>query len=1697
MAKVHFNAAIINDLRTRVIDHNQAAPATGAKVTKLEDLKKVYERGYTKHKGRNPGAAAMRRVDSHLEELVKAGSGEFDESKVRRDGDGRFADKPGTAPASPRAQHRTRQAGDPEYRAKTTDVIPDHRGEAIGAMVRDAGAAAAGTALTLSLLRRGKDGAAGRATRWAAGHVGSLAARVPVAIVAQAGFRGAGGGIAAVNAVMRAAAKASGGRLRAKKFPTIDASGLARAVSDRAGRAGRATASAVADGTTTAASWAGRVAVDSVGARPGATVSRRVAGKLKQATVTAALATPPSLLIRDWIKGGMADPEIIGRGIDAFSHREIEKLDQVRGEILAKAAGMTLEEVLTKAMPRLWSRAGMAALPAAAAAAGAAVGAAGGGAAGFGAARRGNPYRDEDGKFTSKERAVTTVGAVGGAIAGAAAAGLGTYAAMRRGNIGAFARRTERMLNLAQRRVSQVIARDDATPRLAAAVKGFDARVRELVAADPEVKGRLAAQARFGGSDVVHFIGKARDEITSRMAEIMVALPATKLPKGAAGKAETVADLISSGNAVNRGLGLNHAHAKLADILDTVDSTKLRQMTAGLTPTQRKTLDDLLARREQVGDEIRNAMAGHVAKIEGVQVKVAAARAKSAQATTAAQDARASVTGVPDDHPTRPALVEAARKADAAFDRAATAERKLVEELEGLRSNPTGAVGPMSGKPLPPPSAREVEAATAKVEQRARASAQAAAKSEIAQLRQAEIARVASRMNRTIGARLALGLKSGAMPGLQRGGAAASQQTAARYAAAARFAQRVEAEERLALTAAATAKQALDGMAPGQRGIAAARAAVKQADARVAEVQSRLVEATARMNRHAEAFAQELAAKARATGNETGARRVLRGAAIAALKSDAARDFRRVRGMAAEPIDRFLASPTSRSLREWAASAASAGGRARTQAQKQFVAIYNTALRERREDGTWQLSWSKVRTAALTRAGLVAALGAGGGATYHWVRDLVLGPEDGKKRSAFPIGTEGSGKPIEIHNGLDSVTGAGLLAISVRDPKTKEQILLWGTNEPGERNPDGTLVPGVKMADVKRRIAEERQRRQQQAGGGGAGAGAGEVGDAKGLGQNEKKAATDAVNRLRSAGKLRTAAGADGAEGNVAFRDHTDFDTNNDAAAKGVRAWLESSDFTSPDGVKGKKLFEALQDGLFSAQGQVLKSREAYRLLTGFDFNGQAAGRGILPKEDGFGKDGDPAEALDRTISYAQSIWPDQGLRDWQKSQLHRAVTLVGTVKNLDAETQKGLHAKIRGSTKPAASTSSTAPSTSSTTPAPKAPAPGKMPPGERPGYMPKRWDVDKLNTAVSAQAKSIARDMGDEDPSVIEMGMWELARSAGRMRENLSESDAAAISGAAVRSMLRADKDGTTLAFDPYQFDVEHFRSALDLALEQQAKVKKGIGLDDIDELDDLVKMPIAFEEAKHRRAHDGQFTFKNGGAASGVAGGRASAAGPRAPKPPAERGLLEPVRLGTEVGQGMASQAVWMAMDRFMPAPARTAAKVGQVALKLGVSSAAGIPGGWAGQRAGEAVYRAKGQRSPGAYEGPNYSGVKDMAADAAGGLAGSLAGMKAGAAAGAVAGPWGAAIGGFTGGVIGGIAGGDLSRRAVRYLSGYGGEGERAMRRFLGGGGTQGLAKAAPHLVATVAPIELSPAARRRAEAWLTSCGPVGSTAKGFFR
>lgn len=218
------DAGVIAALKQRAAQHN----AAHADKVKLGALKKVYERGARSFervmfKGKKTQSEwAFGRVDNFLFMLASgtpmdgkaaadrdllpedhpmknqplAKAGEFDESKHRRDDDGRFTSKVGDISSSPAKgsveYHKERQQNDATYRAYTSSVLPENR---ITQLYIPLGSYAAGiltgsgmighSAYTAGTNVAGlRNWLVGRGTRLAV-RAGGLAAQAPLRAIAQ------------------------------------------------------------------------------------------------------------------------------------------------------------------------------------------------------------------------------------------------------------------------------------------------------------------------------------------------------------------------------------------------------------------------------------------------------------------------------------------------------------------------------------------------------------------------------------------------------------------------------------------------------------------------------------------------------------------------------------------------------------------------------------------------------------------------------------------------------------------------------------------------------------------------------------------------------------------------------------------------------------------------------------------------------------------------------------------------------------------------------------------------------------------------------------------------------------------------------------------------------------------------------------------------------------------------------------------------------------------------------------------------------------------------------------------------------------------------------------------------------------------------------------------------------------------------
>lgn len=179
------------------------------------------------------------------------------------------------------------------------------------------------------------------------------------------------------------------------------------------------------------------------------------------------------------------------------------------------------------------------------------------------------------------------------------------------------------------------------------------------------------------------------------------------------------------------------------------------------------------------------------------------------------------------------------------------------------------------------------------------------------------------------------------------------------------------------------------------------------------------------------------------------------------------------------------------------------------------------------------------------------------------------------------------------------------------------------------------------------------------------------------------------------------------------------------------------------------------------------------------------------------------------------------------------------------------------------------------------------------------------------------------------------------------------------------------------------------------------------------LASKSRSYDDSKHSRQpsgsdRGGEFAPRGAGGGAGAGVQAARAANPRrqpaaqaAAEPPRDdRSYFEPVRLGGAVGGAVAGQLGWEIAERVLPGPLKTVAvgarlaqrlasalgprALGRAVGRLGISGAAGIAGAVAGEGLGANAYAAG--RAPGSYAPDTTLG--EDAARFGGSLAGGIA-------------------------------------------------------------------------------------------------------------
>lgn len=1314
------DAAVIAELRSRVIAHNEAHPHAKAK---LGDLRKQYERGFRRS---NPGARALDRVDGYLQALAKAGG--FDETEHPRDGHGEFSGGRGSAPSSAeqalpasQAAHRAAQAGSAGYRAVTTDVIPEQRYEAAGSLLRDGTSLAAGATVVASLAGKDHGKAAARVAGAVTGSVGRIVAGSAGAVVGQAAYRGAqalrrttgiGPDITAKNAqsVRQQAAK-----LGQKAGTTVGSAGAKAASMVVRGALGTARDGVIhpqavrqfrADvGRRTKAGMPLKQAF--AASRPAAVLKTRRLGTYRRAGAFGVLAGAAGLGIRAQWKDSILDPAAAGHLLDAFSFREVQKAvgasDELGGmraqmtEALAKggAAGGSMADLghwlengggedvaLRKAAP--WGVGITRLFTAGASLAG---GAAGGG-AGFGISRATHPKgapgagfqeadhpRADDGKFTSKSGRDRRFAQVG-ALLGGAAAGIAVFAALKRHNGKMLSRRVAELERRTHALLQGAVAR-----KFGASKRAVDTtikRVTELIDNSPLFRADRAQLARIkklGASDPTVMGMRLRAVFHNRIAEILSAHPDTLLPHGKEWR--TLGEAMAEEPNPQKQIAFAKAQV-LGALGPMTDADVLRAVSKLPKPIQKVVMGHVKTSRIQVGG-VEAAMREHGQKIEASVEKVRQLELEAQSAETAHQLVTAEMKGAVEGAPLDAAKVLHA--ASAAKLAAADAALKKEQKLTGrLIDNPTGVSDPFTGKPVPPPTTNEVEARAERVRYDATQRATRIISAENDAAEAGHLRRIKESHNNV----LAATAMRGAINGAPRGAKAATKALAALgEAEQAAHAKLVTAQVAHGLNRPdfdalpAATKYGKGGVLidPPLRVMSAERrkflrdnaAKIRTDHATTAKKLSEAedVYGTARTKRDAANAVFQRAIDA--AGVPKKARRIISG--------DLRRDLVRAReGLAqlAQPVRDFLNNPTGQELRSLARAieptVAAVGRRAYRGVKIGVKRTYEDLLTREGPNGREFSPGKAVRNAAL-----VGSIATAAKVDLATAKDKYLGGAEAKQAA------RDRGFQIHKEERTDPLTGGGYFGLSVPHPEIKgERTLIWGEHFASDTAPARPMHAGGTMTETRQRMVQaeqERNQRNQVRTANGLVANAG-VGPMSNLPDNARQALMSVVTKLAGSNGLAQYQTVQG--GPVAFMrsdahksDDQSFETAASVAMRSVRDnhGLQQSPPTSAAG------WHAAMADLFSTEGRSMRGKQMYREMTGFDEDGNAGKTRIFQANQGFRGDANAAGQamlleMDRLIAAGKPTSD-------QAANMMRAVAVVAHVKKVPAATLAELYKRI------------------------------------------------------------------------------------------------------------------------------------------------------------------------------------------------------------------------------------------------------------------------------------------------------------------------------------------------------------------------------------------------------------------------------------
>jgi len=1682
MGRLTFTSGLISDLRQRVIAHNEAP---GAAPTRLGELKKVYQGAY---RGQNPGEHAMGAVDRHLEKLCKAEP--FDAGKHPRGKAGEFSAKAVAehVPADGGA-HAALQDSSAGYNALTSDVIPERRNEMNYGFYRELGSTAAGLALIASLARGRPNGLVTRAAQGALGALGRQAFALPID--------------AAGSAVHYATR-----RLAPRLLTRAELSTAVR----QSGEFGQKFGRGLGRLSTSGASFGVNAILDMAASKG----SGKKTAALYRGLALAGLALPPAYVLNNELKDSPVDPQLVGRTLDAYSYRTIQKMVQAPEIVAAHQAMLAAlrdDDALQKA-GGLYSRYGKTLFATLAGAAGAAVGhvatrkaiarglgaaasvAAGAVAGGEIGVHEGNPNHDAKGRFTSRGAGIA------GAVVGGALAGGGALLALSRHNAGAF--RTLGRKTIDEAAAAMRAARTEyptGTPHGDLWAKR-STLVRERYEADEEHTAAQAALDAHGLDPAVHYQTLVRNEINGKIAGVLAAHDATSLPSTKASEKgadvwETVGDLRrrSSSTPASTQTAVQRAVERLSP-------ADFERAVAGLPDKERALALSLfngrgaqLAKVNEVITAHDRALKASQKKLDRLEAQQKKTRGVKTEASIKLSEAHQKGASVEEMAPLQATFDQAKAAHDAVYDeygKHADLHAKLSDAGADIRS-------PITGDPLERPTEYALNTQKRKLASDAKRRAELHVDKRIAIARSEYVSDLIGRQNSDLAAHVLLGRRTGAIP---RDAKAAARS----FLDSEKALTQQQAILERALKKKTSAKADLDELRLIQKGFkpkdmsdadiqklqdTAADIVRTDEEANVLVTNARTEHTKLRGARNKAAIAYQEAFDA--SGNAKEGKFRLPPWLPAELRDDlelisrtprsAARALMAAPGAAAMKafVTAVLGSdPTKKAVKDGGVAAATKAGNAINQSVRD---TYAELFMRQEKDGKWVHSPGKIAIRAANSAALLDF----GRESLAYAHDKVLGSKDGGTPAEFP-------KQVKMEHKIDAVTGQGYTALSVPDPKNpNDRVVLWGQTYEDINKPPRPLHVGGSLSSVRSYQAEQAQKRKNNAGGG-----TGSYSDAPGLNHHDKRQIDDAINKLKSSGKLKSTP-ADAA-GDISYRD-------NDA---GEQHYVNLSNSFKKHVLNQMGNKPSALRSLYSAQGRILTNRQTYELLTGWKTGGQQAARGIFDDKR-FGSTTDKEEVSDALQSEITKFAARAATDPVLAKNLHRAIATVATAKQLSTDSVKALHQQLAsGAEATGAEASGEPPPWEETRRGSRAP-----PPLHETTELPDGWSQEALERSAGFMARNLDHadhlvHIATDHAAVIDM-VDRMARAVHGLHpdEEITVHEGTKAAYQTLVDMASGGDENRAMAMDAVRTnDLNYFAGSLmsNARAVLDERVKEAAVL--LDDFDALMK---TFEPlAKDGQGSLGSTVIKEGAEGAVDAGlgvvRRKLAAGTAPPL-----AFLNPVRVANELGSNLAADSAWMIAgklaEKFIPGgqAAGTALQLGtdaaaspgfraglgsfiararsfltpggiagaasaavgsaKQALTLrnaaiqGTSLAASVGVGYAGgalaNRGIQAAYAAGGKTAP-AYAAPEEAPGPTVGR-LGGNLGGNIAGMAAGAGVGKLVGKTVGGIGGdllgpvgsVVGGALGSWAGGEAGSYIGKYFAGYDAPtAQRAASRYVGG-------------------------------------------------